>query len=294
MWLVWLGGVSARTYGDIGADAMTKKDLESSICDGSAVATEEVGLTQDAGRNAAKGRRARSIYGGKPAESDTRLTRVAPVRIGQDRGKQRRFMGVEVGGGLAECAARSGLDPELAIGTPFRDVEIDFEHAPFAEHAVEPQRQRKFQRLAKKAARRPQEQVLGGLLCDAGTAARLAQIFGLHNLNNALEIDPMMTAVARILRDEDRNHECRRDTVERDPNALDMLAFSPPPEHDGRYRRKHRVEEREDERQRQDQNEERHRGANDRPESGSFDRCHRADGSADETSASSAGASQTE
>ena len=62
-------------------------------------------------------------------------------------------MGVEVGGGPGECAARSGLDPELAIGTPFRDVEIDFEHAPLRARGSSHNASWVLQRLAKKAAR---------------------------------------------------------------------------------------------------------------------------------------------
>ena len=101
MWLVRWRGVPDGAESNIGADATSKKTPEIIDLRWFGGRTRDPRLTQDAGRNAAKGRRARSIYGGKPAKSDTRLTRVAPVRIGQDRGKQRRFMGVEVGGGLA-------------------------------------------------------------------------------------------------------------------------------------------------------------------------------------------------
>ena len=66
------------------------------------------------------------------------------MRIGQHRGKQRRLVGIEGGGRLAERAARSGFNPELPVWTPLGDVEIDLEHPPFAEHKIEPYGQRKF------------------------------------------------------------------------------------------------------------------------------------------------------
>ena len=76
---------------------------------------------------------------------------------------------------LVEGAPRPGLDAEFAVRAPFGDVEVDFQHAPLRQHQVDPERQRKFQRLADEAAARPQEQVLGGLLGDGRAAAHLAR-----------------------------------------------------------------------------------------------------------------------
>ena len=52
-------------------------------------------------------------------------------------------------------------------------------HPPLRQHQVDPDRQRKLQRLAHEAAAAPQEQVLGGLLGDGRGAAHVAQFVGL-------------------------------------------------------------------------------------------------------------------
>src|SRR5712691_2972009 len=152
------------------------------------------------GRPDARGQRRlrgapRLVAGGEPAHGRPGLLGAAPARIRQDRGEQRRLTGTQCPHRLVEGVAAPGLGAELAGGTPFGNVEIDFEHAPFGQDEVDPQRQRKLQRLAHEAASRPQEQVLGALLGDGRDATRLADVVDIvEPLADLLPVDAAVTA----------------------------------------------------------------------------------------------------
>src|SRR5208282_6664602 len=96
--------------------------------------------------------------------------------VGQDRGELHRLIGGKLARRFAEGPARAGLGAKLAVGTPFGDVEINFQDAPLRQYQVEPKRERKFERLADKAASRPEEQIFGGLLGDSGGTAGLDDV----------------------------------------------------------------------------------------------------------------------
>src|ERR1700736_1044865 len=54
---------------------------------------------------------------------------VAPARVRQHRGEQRRLAGVEIARRLVEGAPGAGLGAELAVRAPFHDIEVDLELA---------------------------------------------------------------------------------------------------------------------------------------------------------------------
>ena len=139
-------------------------------------------------------------------------------------------MGVEVAGRFAKGLAGGGLGAEFAARPPFGDVEIDLHHAPLAQHKVDPERERELEDLAHNGAPRPKEQVLGGLLCDGRAAAHLGEIVGVLDRGAQLaEVDPVVGAKTRVLGQDDRERQRRRNRPERCPGAHDRRAFRPAP-----------------------------------------------------------------
>src|ERR1700735_2002924 len=105
------------------------------------------GAAADAGVVRGIGGRAALIEAGEPADQDARRPGAAANRIRQDGGEFRRLLRCEIAGRLAEGEARCGFGAELAVGTPFGDVEVDFEHPTFRQHQIDPQRERDLERL---------------------------------------------------------------------------------------------------------------------------------------------------
>src|SRR4029077_6805162 len=146
----------------------------------------------------------------KPAHQWARGGGAAPGRSGQDGSQFCRLLGVEIAGGFAESVTRPGLDAELAIRPPLGDVEVDFQHAAFRQHQVEPHRQRDFQHLADDAAALPEEQILDGLLGDGRSAALPAGVVILfQSLAHGAEIDAAVVAKAAVLGADDGEGERR-------------------------------------------------------------------------------------
>src|SRR5204862_2735043 len=80
-------------------------------------------------------------------------------RIGKDRRQERRFARRQGRCRTAESISGPGLRAELAGGAELGDVQIDFQDALLRQHQIDPERERKFQRLADHAAALPQEQI---------------------------------------------------------------------------------------------------------------------------------------
>ena len=81
---------------------------------------------------------ARLIDTGEPLHPSARLPGAAAQRIGQNRSHQGCLTGAEFPHGLAERAAGAGLGAELAVGTPFGDIEVDFQNALFRQDQIDP------------------------------------------------------------------------------------------------------------------------------------------------------------
>ena len=211
---------------------------------------------------------ARLVDAGEPAHRRARLPRATPARIRQHRGEQRGLARRDRPHRLVEGIAAPRLGAELAARTPFGDVEIDFQDPPFRQHEVDPQRERKFQRLADEAAPRPEKQVLRHLLGDGRDALRLAEVVGgVDPFAQFAEIDAAMAAEAAILRGDDGRRQRRRHAVDRHEGAFDAGSLGPAREHQGRDRIDETVEHRERVRQQQDDNDDDHQRPEEPPQS---------------------------
>ena len=166
-------------------------------------------------------------------------------RIGQHGRQQRGLVAGEIAGRLAKGVAAAGLDAEFAVRAPFGDIEVDFQNPPLRQHQVDPERQRKLQRLAQPAAARPQEQVLRHLLGDGGTAAHVLEVVGIgHGIADFREVDAVMAAKAAVLGDDHGERERRRDARQRHILPLHALAADAAPEHHGGDRLAEAIERR--------------------------------------------------
>ena len=140
--------------------------------------------------------------------------------------------------------------------TPFDHVEINFENPPFSQGEVEPDGQRRFDYLAHVAAGGPQKQVFDGLLGDAGATSGKAQVVRLlKRLDNAAKIDPMVLAITRVFRDDERPNERGGNRVQWNPNSLHRLSSHTTPQHHGGDGRNDAIGQRQPERHQQHQDE---------------------------------------
>src|SRR3954463_14299331 len=118
------------------------------------------------------------VNGRQPAYASARSQRAADGWVRQDCREESGLSRAQVAGRLAEGMTRTGLGAELAGRTPLGDIEINFHQPALAEHKVEPERERKLQRLADDRAARPKKQILRGLLRDGRATPHLGEIVG--------------------------------------------------------------------------------------------------------------------
>jgi len=123
---------------------------------------------------------------------------------------------VDIGDRLAEIIFGRRRHPEIARAH-IDAVVIHFEDLVLGVVAVEPDRQERLLDLAVERPLRRQEQVLGELLGDGGTAlqARIALRIRNHGAQRAPDVDAEMIVEAPVLRGERRLDEIVRQLVER-------------------------------------------------------------------------------
>jgi hypothetical protein len=100
-------------------------------------------------------------------------------------------------------------------GTPFDDVEIDFQNAALAEDEFGYRYQGKLRSLAKNRAARSEKQVLYNLLRNGGGSASAAAFHIVFSSDlDLVPIEPMVLVEARVLRGDYRVLEIGRDLSE--------------------------------------------------------------------------------
>jgi len=134
---------------------------------------------------------------------------------GQDGCETRRRLPADVSGcGLVVVTAR--LLRTINAGTPFHDVEVELQNAPFTEDHFGDRHQRDLCALAEHRAARSEEQVFDELLGDGGSSASaLALEVLLGGDLDLVPIESMVLVEARVLGSDDRVLEIGRDLAER-------------------------------------------------------------------------------
>src|SRR5690349_23836122 len=96
---------------------------------------------------------------------------------------------------MAEGKARARFGAELAGRAKLSDIEIDFQNPLLRQHGIDPDGERKLQRLADVAWPLPKKQVFRHLLGDGGSAAHPLAFLGIaHRLTQCAKVDAMMLA----------------------------------------------------------------------------------------------------
>src|SRR5262245_27470764 len=106
------------------------------------------------------------IEASQPLKTRPRTARVADCWIWQGCGHQGPLIARKVLSRFAKGAAGSRFGAEFTVGAPLCDIQVNFQNPPLRQNQVDPERQRKFQRLADVAAPLPKEQILCHLLSD--------------------------------------------------------------------------------------------------------------------------------
>ena len=131
----------------------------------------------------------------------------------------------------------SPLRRRTGRGAELGDVEIDLQNPLLGQHGIDPDRERKFQRLADVAWALPKEQVFRHLLGDGGSAAHPLAFLGVaHRLAQRAKINAMMLAEMRVLRAHHRARQIGRHRVKVDPLPRQRRARKLAPEHQCRDR----------------------------------------------------------